>query len=399
MSITQSRWINLMVFFFLLVPFLTMAGLNTAPTADAGSDSTEETLSMVLLDGNGSNANDVGQTLTYNWQQISGTPVVLSATDLVQVEFETPKVLPGESPIELVFSLVVNDGIEDSVPDTVTITVEPFTGADPSFNAVVINRFLDPSDSRDTLGDLLFTPDGSQAQLIVGSESSAGKVLIADVVRDANQNVTGFGVWSELFARPNIDTGLTYAPGSDSFLYYVYDEGIGQRTAMGAEEIFTVVNYDIEYGGLAVVPDNYSNAGKIIKAEYEDGRLFIHDLADDGDDTFTISPGVLQSQLPFSDPGDIEYITNGLLADHIVVAAYNNLESTIGLIPVDPVTGLPAATPTIQVLASGNNSAWGLSIDPITGNLWLIGYGDYLLTQYKLDELIFKSGFEPSVTP
>lgn len=328
---------------------------NTPPTANAGSDEIVDTLNTVTLNGLASEPNDPGLNLTYAWQQVAGITVVLSANDVVQPEFEAPKLMPGAPSIQLAFSLVVNDGFEDSAPDTVIITVDSYPAMETVFNAVVINRFIDPSDSRETLGDLLFTPDGSQAQLLVGSKSFDSRVLIADVFRDANHDVTGFGAWSELFAVDLLDTGLTYGPGSDTFFYHIENAGIGQRTALGAEEVYLIQNYNSEFGGFAFIPSIYSNGGQILKSEYEEGRMFLHAVLDDGDDTFTISPGTLNTQLPFAESGDIEYITTGLLADHIVVAGYGLLNESVYLIPVDGLTGLPVLNPNYQVLASGND--------------------------------------------
>lgn len=383
----------------LLLPIYTYAGINTPPTADAGTDETYETLQNISLDGSGSDANDINQVLTYEWEQLSGINVTLSATDIEFPEFEAPKLNPKDSSIELIFSLIVNDGIEDSAADTVVITIEPYPETEPVFNTVVLNYFVDPSDDRESLGDLLFTPDGSQAHMLVGSESSTSRVMIADVFRDADQNVTGFGSWNELFAVENMDTGLEYANNSNTIFVYREDVGIVQRTPVGDLETYLVQNYNAEYGGLAVVPEQYNNSGNIIKSEYENGRLFLHAVTDDNDGTFTISPGSMVSQLPFDSSGDIQYIGSGLLANHIAVAHYSEEATSVYLIAVDSITGLPAMNPEITVLLQNISGAWGLTIDPITGHLWAIDYSNDMLIQVILDELIFKDGFGTQPVP
>jgi len=96
---------------------------NQAPVADAGPDQGEvQASSLVTLDGSGSSDPD-GDALTYAWTQIGGTAVVLSSLTESQ-----PTFTPIENGIYS-FSLVVNDGTEDSAADTVTITV--VGGVDP----------------------------------------------------------------------------------------------------------------------------------------------------------------------------------------------------------------------------------------------------------------------------
>jgi outer membrane protein assembly factor BamB len=92
--------------------------VNTPPVADAGSDQSVQTGSLVTLDGSASTDPD-GDTLTYNWTITSrpgGSAVGLSLSNTVNPEF-TPDV-DGT----YVISLVVNDGTVDSDPDTVTVT-------------------------------------------------------------------------------------------------------------------------------------------------------------------------------------------------------------------------------------------------------------------------------------
>ena len=93
---------------------------NTPPVADAGADQVVECAcntaqgTKVTLDGTGSYDAD-GDPLTYTW---SG-PFVESPTSGA-----TPTVtLDGGCPGEYVITLVVNDGIEDSEPNEVVITV------------------------------------------------------------------------------------------------------------------------------------------------------------------------------------------------------------------------------------------------------------------------------------
>jgi len=96
---------------------------NTAPTANAGPDQTVAAAASVTLDGSGSSDPDAGQTLTYAWTQTSGTSVVLSDSTAQSPSFTAPTLAIGDADAILTFSLVVNDGVEPSLADTVTVTV------------------------------------------------------------------------------------------------------------------------------------------------------------------------------------------------------------------------------------------------------------------------------------
>lgn len=90
---------------------------NNPPIADAGPDQSVEVASQVTLDGSGSFDPD-GDPLTYSWTQISGPTRTLSDNTAISPTFDANS--PDLTP--MVFELVVNDGQQDSLPDSVVIT-------------------------------------------------------------------------------------------------------------------------------------------------------------------------------------------------------------------------------------------------------------------------------------
>ncbi len=127
---------------------------NTVPTANAGSDQTVNTGTLVTLNGSGSSDAD-GNYLTYTWTQIAGTNVTLSNNQSINPTF-TP-IFSGV----YTFQLIVNDGTDNSLPDIVNIILnQPNTvptanaGIDQTINTGT-KVTMDGSGSSDADGDSL----------------------------------------------------------------------------------------------------------------------------------------------------------------------------------------------------------------------------------------------------
>ncbi|BDX07427.1 PKD domain-containing protein [Planctobacterium marinum] len=91
--------------------------VNTAPTADAGTDQSATVGSQVTLDGSGSSDAD-GDALSYSWS-FSSVPGD-SDVSLSNADTATPSFTPRDAG-DYVLTLTVSDG-EDSDTDTVTVT-------------------------------------------------------------------------------------------------------------------------------------------------------------------------------------------------------------------------------------------------------------------------------------
>jgi len=91
--------------------------VNHAPVANAGNDANAQYNELVVLDGSTSTDSD-NDSLTYEWAQISGTPVTLSNANQAKPSFTVPS-----STGQLVFSLKVSDGKLQSSADTVVVNV------------------------------------------------------------------------------------------------------------------------------------------------------------------------------------------------------------------------------------------------------------------------------------
>lgn len=93
-------------------------GQNRAPNAVAGTSQTVSSGASVTLNGSASNDPD-GDTLTYQWSQISGTAVAINNPGSATAAFSAPSVSSDEL---LQFELSVSDGLAQDVAAT-TVTV------------------------------------------------------------------------------------------------------------------------------------------------------------------------------------------------------------------------------------------------------------------------------------
>jgi hypothetical protein len=144
---------------------------NNPPSANAGPDQTVLVGDTVTLDGSGSQDVD-GDQLAWAWSFVSvpaGSSAVLSSTMAVKPTFVTD--VGGT----YVVKLIVDDGLEASAPDTVTISTQnsaPQADAGLNQNASVGDTVtLDGSGSSDTDGDTL-TFNWSFVSLPAGSNAA-----------------------------------------------------------------------------------------------------------------------------------------------------------------------------------------------------------------------------------
>jgi MYXO-CTERM domain-containing protein len=91
-------------------------GANEPPRADAGLGLIADVGDVVVLNGSAS-ADAEGAALSFAWTQVGGPEVELKAANSEEPEFTVA------AAGTLRFELVVNDGVSDSVPDSVEIVV------------------------------------------------------------------------------------------------------------------------------------------------------------------------------------------------------------------------------------------------------------------------------------
>jgi hypothetical protein len=169
---------------------------NTTPVASAGPDQLHAPVgATVTLDGAQSHDADPGQVLTYSWSLLA-RPAASAAT-LGGANSANPTFTPDLAG-DYVAQLIVNDGFQDSAPDTVFVHANspPIAHAGPDQQVTVgASVSLDGSGSQDPDGSalsfawqLLAAPAGSVAAL--QNPTTASPTLTVDVVGDYQVQLT-----------------------------------------------------------------------------------------------------------------------------------------------------------------------------------------------------------------
>jgi hypothetical protein len=148
---------------------------NQAPVANAGSDRTWSSGTVVNLFGRGTDAD--GDQLSYRWRSLDG--VTLSTTNLPVTTFT------AGSAGTYRFTLTVNDGVANSLADTVVVTVTGTTNQAPVANAgsdqtINIGQTvqLDGRGSTDPDGDQL-TYSWTATGIILSDRTSSRPTFVA----------------------------------------------------------------------------------------------------------------------------------------------------------------------------------------------------------------------------
>ena len=243
---------------------VTVSGVsNSDPVASAGNDETVAETTTVALVASASDE-DIGDTLSYSWTQLSGTNVPISNANTASASFDAPDVGAGGE--VLTFQLAVNDGTA-TVTDTVAITVQEapssvtisgklyyefvppnnlcrgldFTNTETRFMRGVTVQLIEEAS-----GNVLATSLASDA----GDYSFAGIAPLTQVrlrVRAELKNAGALPNW-DFEVRDNVDTSQSPPPLAQRPLYVldgaVFDSGVADQSRdLTAETGWTGASY------------------------------------------------------------------------------------------------------------------------------------------------------------
>ncbi|PTL84499.1 peptidase M36 [Vitiosangium sp. GDMCC 1.1324] len=179
---------------------VTVREINRAPTVNAGLDGAVNERESFTLNGSASDAD--GDTLSYSWAQVSGTPVALSGATTLHATFTAPETVSGET---LSFVLTVSDG-KASTSDTVNVVVNPVNRA-PSVTAAPVTV-----DERSTASLVAIASDADGDALTYSWTQVSG----TPVTLDGANSATATFVAGEVSADTQLTFRVTVSDGSAS---------------------------------------------------------------------------------------------------------------------------------------------------------------------------------------
>ncbi len=235
--------------------FVTVRVLNTndPPTAVAKAGKTLETLStesvsvdegnVVLLDGNSSTDQNVGDTLSYSWTQVGGSNILITGASTASASFTAPFVPKGGQTLLFKLTVTDQDGLfSESYVSVVVGDVNhtPLADAGPDANAPARTDVqLDGSDSADTDSDTLTY---SWTQL-------SGTTV---VLNDANTATPSF-------------TAPTVGPlGDDLVFQLTVDDGTGYSNSSSTDTVTIHVTYVNRPPTANAGPDQSPNENTVV---------------------------------------------------------------------------------------------------------------------------------------
>jgi hypothetical protein len=228
------------------------------PVATAGTDQTVPKRSNSVLQGSGTDSDQ--QPLTYLWQQVAGTPVTIQNATSATANFTAPATTG-----DLKFSLTVNDGINNSVPSTLTVHVIDlapvvysvvFSPSSPRRNdpiSVAAVNAVDPDGDSITLS-YVWSRNGAVVAGATGAGYPLGNQVkndtISVVVTASDGTLSGTGTASVVIA----DTPATLASNAPT------------SAVFGAAGSFQVTATDVDGDQTGAIELAYGPAGMTVSS-------------------------------------------------------------------------------------------------------------------------------------
>lgn len=233
-------------------------------------------------------------------------------------------------------------------------------------------------------GGINFKP-GSPNVLLMGgmAYNATGEIWQVPLTRDGNGHINGLAGGDALVASaPNIDGGLTIAPGNVLMFSSWPSNILGQlkpgSTVPDRTDLLTTYGVNSSTGGCCIVPAGFAGAGRLKLTSYDVDGWFDMAITADGNGTFAPSAAGSMISLPgtgYGGPEGITYVHGGgsasISVDSVLIAEYG--EWQVAVYDID-ANGDPIHA-TRRVLLDNFISAEGVVLDPSTGDIVVVRQG------------------------
>lgn len=219
-----------------------------------------------------------------------------------------------------------------------------------------------------SLGGIMFDPSG--ATLYVAAV--AGTIYSVPVLRNASNQVVGFGAATVLTAAPGVDGGLDNGFGGVWLWTTWPGHSLGQLPPGGAATLTSLATTGVpsSTGGLEIVPAFMPNAGELLVSSYSSGGIYRISVTPGPNGTVVPVAGsaVLFASTPAGAEG-FTHIPGGPLQGHVISANYNT--GSLTLIQINLSTGMPTGQ---SATLAGITTPMDVAFDPLTNDLFVSTY-------------------------
>jgi len=242
-------------------------------------------------------------------------------------------------------------------------------------------------------GGIEFNSAGTKLYI---NDRNNNKVMVVDVVRNANNKIIGFKS-PVLFVASNstspLDGGLSFDPIGTVFFNNYSTSTVDVEQYSPTTKAHTVTNLKtLGLAGSTGGAEYFARNASLLVGDYTNGGIFEFPLTRTTGLVYTIGKGTLWCSTPTGIDG-FEFIPSGPFGNGRGLLLVNYDNSRIDLVSIDAQTGKPfldavSGKPFLIPVVTGLSEPMDVEFDPITGDLFLTDYSNSTSTVVQYSGVI-----------